>query len=94
MCGAGRDNRTEDMVEKLKADLACQIIFGFEVAVKGAAADIGCIDDILNADFFIACFGKQFNKGIDNCLSGLFLSSVHSMQCSFPDNVQFMKSVH
>lgn len=60
------------MVEKLKADLACQIIFGFEVAVKGAAADIGCIDDILNADFFIACFGKQFDKGIDNCLSGLF----------------------
>ena len=94
MCGAGRDNRTEDMVEKLKADLARQIILSFEVAVKGAASDIGCIDDILNADFFIACFGKQFNKGIDNCLSGLFLSSVHSMQCSFPDNVQFMKSVH
>lgn len=60
------------MVEKLKADLACQIIFGFEVAVKGAAADIGCINDILDADFFIACFGKQFDKGIDNCLSGFF----------------------
>ena len=94
MCGAGRDNRTEDMVEKLKADLARQIILSFEVAVKGAASDVGCIDDILNADFFIACFGKQFDKGIDNCLPGLFLSSVHGMQCSFPDNVQFMKSVH
>ena len=82
------------MVEKLKADLARQVIFCFEVAVKGTASDIGCIDDILNADFFIACFGKQFNKGIDNCLSGLFLSSVHSMPCSFPDNVHFMKSVH
>lgn len=60
------------MVEKLEADLACQIVFGFEVAVKGAAADIGCSNDILDADFFIACFGKQFDKGIDNCLSGLF----------------------
>lgn len=94
MCGAGRNNWTEDMVEKLEADLACQIVFGFEVAVKGAAADIGCSNDILDADFFIACFGKQFDKGIDNCLSGLFLSSVHSMPCSSPDNVQFMKSVH
>ena len=44
------------MVEKLEADLACQIVFGFEVAVKGAAPDIGCIDDILNADFFSAPF--------------------------------------
>lgn len=39
------------MVEKLEADLACQIVFGFEVAVKGAAADIGCSNDILDADF-------------------------------------------
>ena len=73
MCGAGRDNRTEDMVEKLKADLARQVIFCFEVAVKGTASDIGCIDDILNADFFIACFGKQFDKGVDNCLPGFFV---------------------
>lgn len=82
------------MVEKLKADLACQIVFCFEVAVKGAAPDIGCIDNILDAYFFIACFGKQLDKGINDCLSGLFLSSVHSMPCSSPDNVQFMKSVH
>ena len=82
------------MVEKLEADLACQIILSFEMAVEGTTADISCIDDILNADFFIACFGKQLDKGIDNCLPGLFLSSVHSMQCSFPDNVHFMKSVH
>lgn len=76
------------MVEKLKADLACQIIFGFEVAVKGAAADIGCIDDILNADFFIACFGKQFDKGIDNCLSGLFC--LLSMVCNAPLPIMYI----
>lgn len=51
MCGAGRNNRTENMVEKLEADLARQVIFCFEVAVKGTASDVGCIDDILNADF-------------------------------------------
>ena len=94
MCGTGRDNRTEDMVEKLEADLARQIILSFEVAVKGAASNVGCIDNILNADLIIACFGKQLDEGIDNCLPGLFLSSVHSMHCSSPDNVQFMKSVH
>ena len=94
MCGAGRDNGAEDMVEKLEADLACQIVFGFEVAVEGAASDVGCIDNFLDADFFIARFGKQFDKGVDNCLPGLFLSSVHGMQCSSPDNVHFMKSVH
>lgn len=70
------------MVEKLEADLACQIVFGFEVAVKGAAPDIGCIDDILNADFFIACFGKQFDKGINDCLPGLFC--LLSMVCLAP----------
>ena len=62
------------MVEKLEADLACQIVFGFEVAVKGAASDVSCINNILNADFFIACFGKQLDKGINDCLPGLFLS--------------------
>ena len=82
------------MVEKLEADLARQVIFCFEVAVKGTAPNIGCIDNILDAYFFIACFGKQFDKGVDNCLPGLFLSSVHGMQCSSPDNVHFMKSVH
>lgn len=82
------------MVEKLEADLARQVIFCFEVAVKGTASDVGCIDNILDAYFFIACFGKQFDKGINNGLPGLFLSSVHGMQCSFPDNVHFMKSVH
>lgn len=70
------------MVEKLEADLACQIVFGFEVAVKGAASDVGCIDDILNADFFIACFGKQFDKGVDNCLPGFFC--LLSMVCLAP----------
>ena len=53
------------MVEKLEADLARQVIFCFEVAVKGTASDVGCIDDILNADFFIACFGKQVSTGDD-----------------------------
>lgn len=86
--------RAEDMVEKIKADLACQVIFCFKMAVKGAASDVSCINNILNADFFIACFGKQFDKGINDCLPGLFLSSVHGMPCSSPDNVQFMKSVH
>lgn len=88
MCGAGRDNRTEDMVEKLKADLACQIIFGFEVAVKGAASDIGCIDNILDADFFIACFGKQFDKGVDNCLPGFFC--LLSMVCNAPFPIMYI----
>lgn len=76
------------MVEKLKADLARQIILSFEVAVKGAASDIGCIDDILNADFFIACFGKQFNKGIDNCLPGLFC--LLSIVCNAPFPIMYI----
>lgn len=76
------------MVEKLEADLARQVIFCFEVAVKGTASDIGCIDDILNADFFIACFGKQFNKGIDNCLSGLFC--LLSIVCNAPLPIMYI----
>lgn len=75
------------MVEKLKADLACQIVFGFEVAVKGAAPDIGCIDNILDADFFIACFGKQFDKGVDNCLPGFFC--LLSMVCNAPFPIMY-----
>lgn len=76
------------MVEKLEADLARQVIFCFEVAVKGTASDVGCIDDILNADFFIACFGKQFDKGVDNCLPGFFC--LLSMVCSAPFPIMYI----
>ena len=75
------------MVEKLEADLARQVIFCFEVAVKGTASDVGCIDDILNADFFIACFGKQFDKGVDNCLPGFFC--LLSMVCNAPFPIMY-----
>lgn len=76
------------MVEKLKADLACQIVFGFEVAVKGAAPDIGCIDNILDAYFFIACFGKQLDKGINDCLPGFFC--LLSMVCLAPFPIMYI----
>lgn len=76
------------MVEKLEADLARQVIFCFEVAVKGTASDVGCIDNILDAYFFIACFGKQFDKGINNGLPGLFC--LLSMVCSAPFPIMYI----
>lgn len=88
MCGAGRDNRTEDMVEKLKADLACQIIFGFEVAVKGAAADIGCIDDILNADFFMLVLVSNLTKA--SIIACLVFFCLLSMVCNAPLPIMYI----
>lgn len=88
MRGAGWNiGALKDMVKKLKADLACQIVFGFRVAVKGLAPDISCIDNILDAYFFIACFGKQLDKGINDYLPGFCLLS---MVCSAPFPIMYI----
>ena len=76
------------MVEKLKADLARQIVFGFEVAVKGAAPDIGCIDNILDADFFIACFGKQFDEA--SIIACLVFFCLLSIVCNAPFPIMYI----
>ena len=88
MCGAGRDNGAEDMVEKLEADLACQIILGFEVAVEGAAADVGCIDNFLDADFFIARFGSSLTKA--SIIACLVFFCLLSMVCSAPLPIMYI----
>lgn len=77
MGAAGRYSMTENMLEEHQAHFTRQLVLRFKVAVKGAAADIGGVDNILDADFFVAVLGKQAHKGVDNGLSCSGLASVH-----------------
>jgi len=40
----------EHMVEDIVAQAVKQSVLGFKVGIKGAASDIGCVDDLLNGD--------------------------------------------
>lgn len=79
MGAAGRYSMTENMLEEHQAHFTRQLVLRFKVAVKGAAADIGGIDNILDADFFVAVLSKQAHEGVDDGLSCFCLASVHSV---------------
>ena len=65
------------VVEQLLAHLPQELVLGLEMGIKGTAADVRLVDDVLNGDVPIASPVQQGGKGTKNRRPGLLLSSVH-----------------
>ena len=72
----------EDAVEHLHAHLFQQVVLCLEVSVKGAAADVGALDDLRYRDVAVVCACHERLKGVVDGLPGLALASVHGVSSS------------
>ncbi len=69
--------RVDDMGKQLAANGVEQLVLRLEVGIKGAAAHIRPLDNILDSYPVIGLNLKQRFQRVKNCLSCFFLSSVH-----------------
>ena len=66
-----------DVCKNVGAHFLKQVVLGLEMGVKGGAAHIGLVDDVLDGDLVIAFPGEQGAEGAEDRCPGLLLPSVH-----------------
>ena len=67
----------EKMAEQLFTQRFQQCVLGFEMGIEGRSAHVGGGNDLADCNPAEILFGEQLCKGMENGLSGFFLTSVH-----------------